>query len=86
MFGGVNYSLFIMVLKVMMSMESRGQLGAALSASPLLSSQPSDPYGVFHVFLPPYHEITEWEEVYIVGFRSRRSRRVQDCVKRMLEG
>jgi hypothetical protein len=83
---GVNYSLFIMVLKEMMLMESRGQPGAALAASPLLSSQPSDLYGVFRVVLPPRHEITEWDEVYIVGFRSRRSRRVQDCVERTLEG
>jgi hypothetical protein len=34
----MNYSLFIMVLKEMLSMELKGQLGAALVASPLLSS------------------------------------------------
>jgi hypothetical protein len=34
---GVNYSLFIMVLKEMMSMESRGQPRAAPAAAPLLS-------------------------------------------------
>jgi hypothetical protein len=35
---GVNYSLFIMLLKEMVSMESKGQLGAALATSPLVSS------------------------------------------------
>jgi hypothetical protein len=34
---GVNYSLFIMLLKEMISMESKGQPGAASVASPLLS-------------------------------------------------
>jgi hypothetical protein len=38
----MNYSVFIMVLKEMMSMESKGQPGAASAASPLLSSQSSD--------------------------------------------
>jgi hypothetical protein len=31
---GVNYSLFIMLLKEMVSMELKGQHGAALAASP----------------------------------------------------
>jgi hypothetical protein len=35
---GVNYSIFIMVLKEMMSMESKGQSGVALAAFPFLSS------------------------------------------------
>jgi hypothetical protein len=35
---GVNYSLFIMLLKEMASMESNGQPTAAPVASPLLSS------------------------------------------------
>jgi hypothetical protein len=35
---GVNYSIFIMLLKEMVSMESKGQPGAALVASSLLSS------------------------------------------------
>jgi hypothetical protein len=34
----VNYSLFIMLLKEMVSMESKGTPGAASAASPLLSS------------------------------------------------
>jgi hypothetical protein len=33
---GVNYSLFIMLLKVLVSMETKGQLGAAPAASPHL--------------------------------------------------
>jgi hypothetical protein len=32
---GVNYSLFIMLLKEMMSIESKGEPGAAPAASPL---------------------------------------------------
>jgi hypothetical protein len=35
---GMNYSLFIMVLKEMMSMDSKGKPGEAPEASPLLSS------------------------------------------------
>jgi hypothetical protein len=66
---GVNYSLFIILLKEMMSMESKGQLGAAPAASPLLSSQSSDLYCVFRVSLSPSHEIIK-EGVYIVRFRS----------------
>jgi hypothetical protein len=34
---GVNYSLFIMLLKEMVSMESKGQPGVAPKVSPLLS-------------------------------------------------
>jgi hypothetical protein len=56
---GVNYSLLIMLLKEMMSMESKGKPGAAPAASPLLSSQSLDPYGVFHVSLPPPHKIAK---------------------------
>jgi hypothetical protein len=56
---GVNYSLFIMLLKEMVLMESKGQPGAAPAASPILSSQSSDPYGVFRVSLLPLREITE---------------------------
>jgi hypothetical protein len=41
-----------MVLEEMMSMESKGQPGADPAAAPLLSSQSSDLYGVFHVSLP----------------------------------
>jgi hypothetical protein len=36
---GVNYSLFIMVLEKMVSMETKGQPEAAPIVSPLLSSQ-----------------------------------------------
>jgi hypothetical protein len=35
---GVNYSLFIMLLKEMVSTELKGQSGAAPTVSPLLSS------------------------------------------------
>jgi hypothetical protein len=35
----MNYFLFIMVMKEMMSMEVKGQHGVALAASPLLYSQ-----------------------------------------------
>jgi hypothetical protein len=34
----VNYSLFIMMLKEMVSIEAKGQLGEALAVSLLLSS------------------------------------------------
>jgi hypothetical protein len=73
-----------LVLKEMISMESKGQPGVALVASPLLSSQSSDLHGVFHVFLPRHREIAKWG-VYS-RFRSSRSRRVQDCIKTTLEG
>jgi hypothetical protein len=66
-------------------MESKGQPGAALVASPILSLQSSDLYGVFHVFLLPLAKSPKGD-IYIVGFRSRRSRRVQDCVETMHEG
>jgi hypothetical protein len=56
---GVNYSLFIMLLKEMMPMESKGQPGAAPAVSLLLSSQSSDLYCVFRVSLPPRREIAE---------------------------
>jgi hypothetical protein len=80
---GVNYSLFIMLVKEMVLMTSKGQSGAAPLASPLLSSQSSDLYYVFCVSLPPHHETTKGR-VYIVAIRSRRVRGVQDCVKTML--
>jgi hypothetical protein len=41
-FQGVNYFLFIMLLKEMVSMESKGQPGAAPLASSNLSSQSAD--------------------------------------------
>jgi hypothetical protein len=82
---GVNYSLFIMLLKEMMSMESKGQPGAALTASPLQSLQSSDLYCVFCVSLSPSHKIIEGV-VYIVRYMSRRSHTVQDCVETTLEG
>jgi hypothetical protein len=53
----MNYSLFIMVIKEMMSMEAKRQRGTALAASPLLSSQSLDPYCVLSISLPPPHEI-----------------------------
>jgi hypothetical protein len=65
----MNYTLFIMMGKEMVSMEEKRQLAASLAASPLLSSQ-SDLYCVFYVFLPPHHGIARGVE-YIVDFRSR---------------
>jgi hypothetical protein len=53
---GVNYSLFIL-WKDIMSMESKEQPGAAPVASPLLSSQSANPFGVFRVSPPPHREI-----------------------------
>jgi hypothetical protein len=83
---GVNYSLFIMLLKEMMSMESKGKPGAAPTVSPLLSSRSSDPYGEFCVSLPSPHKIAEGGGgIYIVCFWSRRSHGVQDCIKKTLE-
>jgi hypothetical protein len=54
----VNYSLFIMLMKEMVSMESKGKPGAAPAASPLLSSQSSEQFCVFYVSLPPPHIIS----------------------------
>jgi hypothetical protein len=54
----VNYSLFIMLMKEIVSMESKGKSGAAPAASPLLSSQSSDQFCVFYVSPPPLHEIS----------------------------
>jgi hypothetical protein len=65
---GVNYSLFIMFLKEMISMELKGKLGAALAASPLLSSQSSDQFCVFRVSPAPHREMAKGV-LYIVGFR-----------------
>jgi hypothetical protein len=56
--SGMNYSLFIMVLKEMVSMEGKGQPGAAPAMSPLLSLQSIDLYCVFHVSPMLPHEIT----------------------------
>jgi hypothetical protein len=53
----MNYSLFIMVMKEKMSMEAKGQPGADLATSPLLSSQSSDLYFIFYVSLPPHRKI-----------------------------
>jgi hypothetical protein len=50
-------------------MESKGQPGVAPRASPLLSSQSIDLFGVFHVSPSPRHEIARGVP-YIVGFRS----------------
>jgi hypothetical protein len=54
---GANYSLFIMLHKEMVSMESKGQPGAAPTTYPLISSLCLDLYGVFVVSLPPHHEV-----------------------------
>jgi hypothetical protein len=61
---GVNYSIFIMLVKEMVLMESKEQLGADPAAAPLLSSQSSYPYGVFCVSLPPHHEVAERGGIY----------------------
>jgi hypothetical protein len=65
-------------------MEAKGQLGAALAAAP---SFPCCLYisFVFFVFLrhPPARSL---EGIYILGFRSRRFRGVQDCVKTTHDG
>jgi hypothetical protein len=50
---------FIMLLKDMMSMESKGQPGVTPTASPLLSLQSADPFSVFCVSLPPHREIAQ---------------------------
>jgi hypothetical protein len=81
---GVNYSLFIMLLKQMVSMESKGQLGAALAASPLLSSQSSDQFHVFCVSPSPPQNPPRGP--LYSQFRSRRVRGVQDCIKTTHEG
>jgi hypothetical protein len=49
----MNYSLFIMETKEMISMEAKRQPGAAPVASHLISSQSADPYCVFSIFTPP---------------------------------
>jgi hypothetical protein len=55
----MNYSLFIMVMKEMMSMEEKGQPRAATAASPLQSSQFADLYCVFSVSLSPHPKIAQ---------------------------
>jgi hypothetical protein len=56
----MNYSLFIMVMKEMMSMEAKGQPGAAPATSLLLYILESlDPFHVFSISTPPHREITE---------------------------
>jgi hypothetical protein len=49
----MNYSLVIMVLKEMVSMESRGSRVVPV-ASPLLSLQSIDPFIVFRISPPPH--------------------------------
>jgi hypothetical protein len=80
---GVKYSLFIMLLKEIVSMESKGQWGAAPAAYPFLSSRFVDPFGVFHVSPPPHCKINRGV-LYIVIFRSGQVCRDQDCNKQML--
>jgi hypothetical protein len=81
---GVNYSLFIMLLKEMVSMESKGQPRAAPSVYPLLSSQSTDPFGVFRVSPLSHHKIYR-RVLYIVGFRSSQIHGDQVCIERMHE-
>jgi hypothetical protein len=54
----MNYSLHIMMIKEMISMEAKGELEAALAASPLISSQSSDLIYVFSISTLPRHKIT----------------------------
>jgi hypothetical protein len=65
----MNYFLFIMMMKEMISMEAKGQPGATPAVYPLLSLQSSDWYCVFSDSPLPPHEIAKG--IYIVGFRSR---------------
>jgi hypothetical protein len=74
----INYSLFIMVPKEMVSMKVKGQLRAAPIASSLLSSQSADPYCVFHVTPPPHREIS-WGVPFIAGFRSKQFHNGKVC-------
>jgi hypothetical protein len=82
---GVNYPLFIMLLKEMVSMESKGQLGAVPAASPLISSPSSDQNCVFHVSPLTPRQVARGV-LYIAGFRSRRICGDQDCIERTHEG
>jgi hypothetical protein len=66
----MNYSLFIMMLKEIVSMEAKAKLGVALAASPLLSSHSTDLYCVFHLSPLPRYKMTR-EILFTVGFRSR---------------
>jgi hypothetical protein len=54
---GVNDSLFIMLLKEMVSMELKGQPGAAPAVSPLLSLESADQFHVIFHSPPPPREI-----------------------------
>jgi hypothetical protein len=54
---GVNYSLFIMLLKEMVLMELKGQPRVDPAAAPLLFPQSVDPFGVFCVSPLPRREI-----------------------------
>jgi hypothetical protein len=62
----------------MMSMETKGQPGAAPAASLLQSSQSVDPFRVFCVSTPPRHKIARGG-VYIVDFRPKRFREAKVC-------
>jgi hypothetical protein len=54
-------------------MEAKGQSSAALTMSPLLSSQYLDPYCVFYVSPSPHHKKVLESHIYIVGYRSSNS-------------
>jgi hypothetical protein len=82
---GVNYAIFIMLLKEMVSMESKGHLGAVPVACPLISSKSSYLFRVVHVSSLPHHEIARGG-MYIVGFWTRRVCEVQYCIERTHEG
>jgi hypothetical protein len=74
-----------MMLKDMVSKDSKEQPGASLAASPLLSSQSLDLFHVFRVYPPPPHEISIGG-IYIVGFRSRLVRGAEFCSNWTHEG
>jgi hypothetical protein len=78
---GVNYSLFIMLLK---EMESKGQSSVALAAAPVLSSQSSNQFCVFCVSPSPCREIARGA-LYIASFRSRQFCGDQGCIERTHE-
>jgi hypothetical protein len=59
----MNYSLFIMVLREMETMEVKRQPRAAPTGSPLLSSKSAN---LYCVSLAPYREIA-WGVLFIVG-------------------
>jgi hypothetical protein len=75
----MNYFLFIMMTKGMVSMEVERQPGVALVASPLLYCS-LQIYFVLSVSMPPPREIA-WEIIYLVSFKLRQFRRGKESWK-----